>query len=81
VAGVSDDSTCNIELKPPISESATLAIGKAFEQAFPRRNIIINGLDLEDVPGAWGMPWTPHTWPPGLRPSSWWDRLTAFLAD
>ena len=74
MAGVSGGSTCYIELRPPISEEAALAIGQAFEHAFPGREVILNGLGLAEAPGALGMPWTPHTWPQHLRPPSCRDR-------
>jgi hypothetical protein len=74
MAGVSSGSTCYIELRPPISEEAALAIGQAFEHAFPGREVILNGLGLAGAPGALGMPWTPHTWTRHLRPPTCRDR-------
>lgn len=63
--------TFNIELKPPISEEAALAIGRAFEKAFPGFEITLNTwFTLAEAPGAVCTPWTPHTWPRHLRPPS-----------
>ena len=62
-AGPSGDSECNIELKPPISEEAMLAIAAAFERAFPGREVVVNGVPLAEAAGCPGKPWTPHTWP------------------
>ena len=67
VAGV-NDSQCSIELKPSVTEEAALGIGRAFERAFPGREVSLNGLCLADAPGAPGMPWTPWSWPRHLRP-------------
>jgi hypothetical protein len=75
MAGPSGDSEYNIELRPPISEEAALAIGRAFERAFPGREVTLNTWwTLETAPGAPSTPWSPWSWPPGLRPPSWWDR-------
>lgn len=74
VAGVLGDAF-NIELKPPISEEAALAIGRAFEKAFPGFEITLNTwFTLAEAPGAVCTPWTPHTWPRHLRPPSCRDR-------
>jgi hypothetical protein len=55
-------SCCGIELKPPVDEATALMIGRAAAQAFGRE-VTLNGLSLEEAPGASSMPWTPWTWP------------------
>jgi hypothetical protein len=64
VTGPVGDAEYNIELKPPISEEAALAIGRAFERAFPGREITLNTwAPLAEAAGYPGMPWTPWSWP------------------
>ena len=48
VAGASD-SQCSIELKPPVTEEAALGIGRAFERAFPGREVTLNGVYLAEA--------------------------------
>ena len=53
-----DGSQVNIELRRT-TEEAALGIGRAFEQAFPGREITFNvWWKLEDVPGARCAPWS-----------------------
>jgi hypothetical protein len=78
MAGASGDSACFIELRPPVAPEAVVEMARAFAQAFPGRDIIINGAcvdleDIEEIARVPGTPWTPWSWPPGLRPRSWWD--------
>jgi hypothetical protein len=66
-------SEISIELRPPVDREAMLTIVRAFQEGFPGLPVVLNGLGLEDALSARCMPWTPESWPPGIRPPSWWD--------
>ena len=53
-----------VELRCPISEEAALAIGNAFQRAFPDHEVSLNGVPLAEAPG---YPWMPWTTPVGPR--------------